>query len=302
MSILVVGSVALDTVRTPSGYAEETLGGSATYFSVAARFFADVLLVAVVGEDFPSEHLRFLESRGVDLKGLKRVGGKTFRWEGEYLVDLNEAKTIRTELNVFEHFRPVIPKEYRHADVVFLANIDPELQLDVLRQVSRPDVVACDTMNYWIRHKPSQLRKTLEQVDMFFLNEAEARELSGEGNVVRAARYIQTLGPSIVVIKKGENGALLFHGEKVFWAPAYPLEVIHDPTGAGDTFAGGFVGYVSRAGDMSPGSLRKGLVYGSILASFNVEDFSLRRIATVTADDIERRFEEFRHLTSFEAL
>jgi len=302
MSILVVGSVALDTVRTPSGYAEETLGGSATYFSVAARFFADVLLVAVVGEDFPAEHVQFLESRGVDLKGLKRVGGKTFRWEGEYLLDLNEAKTIRTELNVFEHFRPVIPEEYRDADVVFLANIDPELQLDVLRQVSRPDLVACDTMNYWIRHKPRQLRKTLEQVDMFFLNEAEARELSGEGNVVRAARYIQTLGPSIVVIKKGENGALLFHGEKMFWAPAYPLEVIHDPTGAGDTFAGGFVGYVSREGDMSPRSLRKGLVYGSILASFNVEDFSLRRMATVTADDIERRFEEFRHLTSFEVL
>jgi len=302
MSILVVGSVALDTVRTPSGYAEETLGGSATYFSVAARFFADVLLVAVVGEDFPAEHVQFLESRGVDLKGLKRVGGKTFRWEGEYLLDLNEAKTIRTDLNVFEHFRPVIPEEYRDADVVFLANIDPELQLDVLRQVSRPDLVACDTMNYWIRHKPRQLRKTLEQVDMFFLNEAEARELSGEGNVVRAARYIQTLGPSIVVIKKGENGALLFHGEKMFWAPAYPLEVIHDPTGAGDTFAGGFVGYVSREGDMSPRSLRKGLVYGSILASFNVEDFSLRRMATVTADDIERRFEEFRHLTSFEVL
>jgi len=302
MSILVVGSVALDTVRTPSGYAEETLGGSATYFSVAARFFADVLLVAVVGEDFPAEHVQFLESRGVDLKGLKRVGGKTFRWEGEYLLDLNEAKTIRTDLNVFEHFRPVIPEEYRDADVVFLANIDPELQLDVLRQVSRPDLVACDTMNYWIRHKPRQLRKTLEQVDMFFLNEAEARELSGEGNVVRAARYIQTLGPSIVVIKKGENGALLFHAEKMFWAPAYPLEVIHDPTGAGDTFAGGFVGYVSREGDMSPRSLRKGLVYGSILASFNVEDFSLRRMATVTADDIERRFEEFRHLTSFEVL
>ncbi len=300
MSILVVGSVALDTIRTPFGYAEETLGGSATYFSVAARFFSDVQLVAVVGEDFPDEHIAFLASRGVDLKGLMRRRGKTFRWTGEYLLDLNEAKTIRTELNVFEHFRPVIPEEYKDAEVVFLANIDPELQLDVVRQVYRPRLVACDTMNYWICHKPEQLRTTLHHVHIFFLNEAEARQLSGHYNLVKAARTIQGLGPPIV-IKKGENGALLFHHDDIFWAPAYPLETIFDPTGAGDTFAGGFIGYVSQEKDLSPATLRRGLVYGSILASFNVEDFSLRRMTTVSMDDIHQRLRELHLLTWFEA-
>jgi len=300
MSILVVGSVALDTIRTPFGYVCEALGGSAVYFSVAARFFTDVHLVAVVGRDFPDEHVRFLENRGVDMKGLKKVDGKTFRWEGEYLFDLNEAKTIRTELNVFQDFRPVIPEEYRHADHVFLANIDPELQLEVLKQVKNPSLVACDTMNYWIRGKPQELKNTLKTVDIVFLNEQEARELAGEANLIKAAKYIHALGPSVVVIKRGEYGALLFQNEKIFWAPAYPLETIFDPTGAGDSFAGGFMGYLCRDRHIEKGTYKKGIVYGSIMASFNVEDFSVRRIASVTFADIERRYQEFKNLTSFE--
>jgi len=302
MSILVVGSVALDTIRTPFGEVQEALGGSATYFSVAARFFSEVQLVAVIGRDFPDEHVRFLESRGVDLKGLKQIDGKTFRWEGEYFFDLNDATTIRTELNVFQDFRPAIPEEYRRADFVFLANIDPELQREVLDQVKDPFVVACDTMNYWIRGKQVELKNTLKKVNIFLLNEAEARELAGEANLIKAAKYIHTLGPSVVIIKRGEYGALLFQNEKIFWAPAYPLEMICDPTGAGDSFAGGFMGFLSQVRKIEEGNLRRAIVYGSIMASFNVEDFSVRRMVSLTSAEIENRYREFEHLTSFEKL
>ncbi|HEX7628871.1 MAG TPA: PfkB family carbohydrate kinase, partial [Candidatus Methylomirabilis sp.] len=246
MSILVVGSMAFDTIRTPFGEAQEVLGGSANYFSVAASFFTDVRLVAVVGEDFPDQHLDFLRSRRVDIRGLERVPGKTFRWVGEYGHDFNEARTLDTQLNVFADFTPKIPEDYRDSEVVFLANIDPDLQRDVLRQVRRPALVAADTMNYWINGKPDSLKQTLAGVDMLIINDAETRQLAKDSNLVRAARTIQGWGPRILIIKRGEYGALLFGEDGWFSAPALPLEGVQDPTGAGDCFAGGTVGYLAR--------------------------------------------------------
>ena len=246
MSVLVVGSVAFDTIRTPFGVATEVLGGSANYFSVAASFFTDVRLVAVVGEDFPDQHLEFLRGRGVDLRGLQRVPGKTFRWVGEYGFDFNEARTLDTQLNVFADFAPKIPEDYRDSDVVFLANIDPDLQREVLQQVRRPALVAADTMNYWITGKPDSLKRTLAMVDALVINDAETRQLAQEPNLVRAARTIQSWGPRILIIKRGEYGALLCAEGEWFSAPALPLEAVQDPTGAGDCFAGGAVGYLAQ--------------------------------------------------------
>ncbi len=301
MSILVVGSVAYDSVETPFGKAEEVLGGSATYFSAAASFFSGVKLVAVVGEDFNDRELDYLKARNVCLKGLKREKGKTFRWKGKYGYDLNEAHTLETHLNVFESFTPEIPEDYKDSEYVFLANIDPELQLEVLGQVRAPRLVACDTMNFWIENKPDELRKTLEKVDVVTINEMEAREFSGESNLVRAARTIMDLGPDIVIIKRGEYGALMFkEGGGIFSAPAYPLEDIFDPTGAGDSFAGGFMGYIAgRAGELTESALKKGVIYGSVMASFNVEEFSLNRLKELTHHEIESRFGAFQNLTRF---
>lgn len=302
MSILVVGSVAFDTVTTPFGQATEVLGGSATYFAAAASFFTKVRMVAVVGQDFPEGHFDFLRKRNVDLCGLRRAPGKTFRWVGEYGFDLNEARTLDTQLNVFADFAPTIPEEYRDSEVVFLANIDPDLQREVLCQVRRPALIAADTMNYWIKGKPDSLRRTLAMVDMLVINEAETRQLAGDPNLVHAAQKVRALGPRAVVIKRGEYGALLFHEGGWFSAPALPLEAVRDPTGAGDTFAGGFVGSLAGSMNFSNPAIRKAIILGSVMASFNVEAFSLDRLRTLTFEEIEARYRLFKGLAQFEDL
>jgi sugar/nucleoside kinase (ribokinase family) len=302
MSILVVGSVAFDTVTTPFGQATEVLGGSATYFAAAASFFTDVRLVAVVGEDFPEESLDFLQKRNVDLRGLQRAPGRTFRWVGEYGFDLNEARTLDTQLNVFADFAPEIPGEYQDSEVVFLANIDPDLQRKVLGQVRRPALIAADTMNYWIKGKPDSLRQTLRMVDMLVVNEAETRQLAGEGNLVQAAQKVLALSPRALIIKRGEYGALMFNESGWFSAPALPLEAIRDPTGAGDTFAGGFMGYLANAMNFDDATARKAIIMGSVMASFNVEAFSLDRLRTLTYEEIEGRYRAFKQLAQFEDL
>jgi sugar/nucleoside kinase (ribokinase family) len=300
-AILVVGSVALDSVKTPFGETKEALGGSATYASYAASFFAPVRMVAVVGEDFPEQHIELLRKRGVDLAGLQRARGRTFRWAGSYQYDLNEARTLATELNVFEHFQPRIPAEYKKSEYVFLANIDPELQLSVLEQVGKPKRVACDTMNLWIKTKPEALKEVIRRVDYLFLNDAEARQLTNSPSLVRAGRLLQGWGPKSVVIKKGEHGALMFSEKSFFSAPAFPLEEVYDPTGAGDTFAGGFFGYVAKqGGDGSESVLRKAVVYGSVMASFTVEKFSLERLLSLDPDQIEARVRMLKQLAHFD--
>lgn len=298
MSLIVIGSVALDSVETPHGLREEILGGSASYFSTVAAYFTQVKLVAVVGEDFPAEHVEFLKSRGVDLEGLRHSQGRTFRWKGRYGENLNEAQTLDTQLNVFEQFNPELPVSYRDARYVFLANIDPELQTKVLDQVQAPEFVACDTMNYWITGKPDALRKILERVDCLIINDGEARQLSGETNISRAARKIRAMGPGQVVIKRGEYGALVF-GDEVFAVPAFPLEEVKDPTGAGDSFAGGFMGFLAETGRKDHEGVRSAAVMGSVTASFAVEDFSLDSLRRLTRPDIDARFEAFRRLVYF---
>jgi sugar/nucleoside kinase (ribokinase family) len=300
MSILVVGSVAYDTVETPFGRAEKVLGGSASFFSVAASFFAPVNLVAVVGDDFSEKAMSAFRDRPVDLEGLERTAGKTFHWQGKYSYDLNSRETVCTDLNVFEFFKPRIPDRYRRSENVFLGNIDPVLQRQVLDQVERPRLVACDTMNFWISGKPEELKKTLAAVDILLINDAEARQLSGEWNVVKAARAIRALGPRTLVIKKGEHGVLMFSEEGSFAAPAYPLEEVFDPTGAGDTFAGGFLGYLAGSPRVDEAALRRAVIMGSTLASFCVEAFSLDRLVTLTRPEIDARYRLFKRLTHFE--
>jgi len=306
MSILVVGSVAYDTVETPFGRAERVLGGSASFFSVAASFFAPVSLVGVVGRDFGEKQLAAFRGRGIDLEGLEQVDGDTFHWQGKYSYDLNARETVRTDLNVFEFFKPRIPERYRRSEYVFLGNIDPVLQRDVLDQVERPRLVACDTMNFWISGQPAELKKTLERVDILLINDAEARQLSGEWNIVKAARAIRSIGPKTLIVKKGEHGVLMFSEDGSFAAPAYVLEDVFDPTGAGDTFAGGFVGYL--AGALGAGertldtALRRAVIMGSTLASFCVEAFSLDRLLRLTRAEIDDRYRLFKRLTFFEEL
>ncbi len=302
MSILVVGSVAFDTVETPFGKAEKVLGGSASFFSVAASFFAPVQLVGVVGADFGEAQLQAFRGRNIDLAGLERAEGKTFHWQGKYSYDLNSRDTIATDLNVFELFKPKIPAAYRKAEHVFLGNIDPVLQREVLDQVDKPRLVACDTMNFWISGKAEELRKTLARVDVLLINDAEARQLSGEWNIVKAARSIRAMGPRTLVVKKGEHGVLMFSDHGSFAAPAFPLEDVFDPTGAGDTFAGGFIGYLAGAGDSSDETLRRAVVMGSTLASFSVEAFSLDRLLTLTRAEVDERFRHFKRLTHFETI
>jgi len=301
--ILIVGSMALDNVRTPAGEVKNSLGGAANYSSVAASFFSPVNLVGVVGDDFPKEHLDYLESRNVNLEGVETIaGGKTFRWAGYYDFDLNIAHTLDTQLNVFAKFQPKLPETYRDAKFVFLANIDPTLQLQVLSQVKDPILTVCDTMNFWIEGKRDELLQVLKLVDVAFMNDAEARQLTGKLSVVKAAKALLAMGPKTVIIKKGEHGALLFSGDEHFATPSYPLEDIADPTGAGDSFAGGFIGYVAQQGDISTKTLRRATVFGSVMASFNVEDFSLNRMRTLTRDEIYVRYQEFRDIAYFEAL
>jgi len=300
MSLLVVGSMAIDSVKTPFGEREEAVGGSATYFSVSASFFTQVRLVAVVGEDFPDEALEFLEARKVDISGLERNAGSTFRWKGEYGYDLNTAHTLETHLNVFETFKPRIPDAFRESEFLFLANIDPELQMAVLEQVRSPRLVACDTMNFWIESKREALVETLRRVDLVVINDAEARELAEDSNILRAARRILSLGPKTLVVKQGEYGALLFNEGAVFSAPGLPLESVYDPTGAGDTFAGGFMGYLASTGDLSHQGLRRAVIFGSVMASYNVEAFSFDRMRKLTDAEIFGRYGEFSDLAHFE--
>jgi len=302
MALLVVGSVALDSLQTPFGHREEVLGGSACYFSTAASFFGPTRVVAVVGEDFPQAHLDFLASRGVDLAGVVRKPGRTFRWKGRYEFDLNTAHTLDTQLNVFADFKPDLPQAYRDSEYVFLGNIDPDLQRAVLDQVRSPRFVACDTMNFWITSKRDSLEQTLRRVDLLFVNDAEARQLSGEHNIVKAAQRILAMGPRALVIKRGEYGALYFSGRELFAASAYPVPDVFDPTGAGDSFAGGFMGYLARGGDESPLAMRRAVVVGSVLASFAVEQFSLDRLRALTGDEIRARYAEARQLSHFDDL
>ncbi len=301
MSILVVGSVAFDTIETPHhGRADEVLGGSASYFAVAASYFAPVKLVAVIGEDFPTRERDFLASRNIDLSGLTVAPGRTFRWTGRYHEDMNVRDTLDLQLNVFSDFSPVLPDGFRDAPFVFLANINPGLQGGVLDQLAGPPkMIACDTISHWIEGARSELLALLKRVDLFVINDEEARLVSGERNVVRAARKILDLGPKSLLIKRGEYGVLSFSPNSIFAVPAYPLEEVFDPTGAGDSFAGGFLGYLAQTNDLSEANLRKAIVYGSVVASFVVEDFSLRRLHTLTRDDIERRYRQFVSLTEF---
>ena len=299
VDLLVVGSVALDSVKTPFGQVTEALGGSATYFSYAASFFADVGLVAIVGEDFPQQHLDLLKARGVDLSGLQVSQGQTFRWVGEYGYDLNEARTLATHLNVFADFKPLLSDRLKTPACLFLANIDPELQREVLRQVARPRLVALDTMNFWIDGKRRALLEVVREVDALVINDREARQLAREANLIKAALTLHSYGPRTVVIKRGEYGALMVNGGRFFFTPAYPLESVFDPTGAGDTFAGGFMGYLARQGRQDEATLRRGIVYGSVMASFTVEDFSLERLKRLEEREIGARFESFQELVSF---
>jgi len=298
-AVAVVGSVAFDDIETPAGRASNVLGGSATHFAVAASYFAPVHLIAVVGDDFPAAEREYLASRGIDLSGLEVRRGRTFRWSGRYHEDLNVRDTLALELNVFADFQPAVDAAVRRAPYVFLANIDPALQRGVLEQFAEPVLVACDTMNHWIESAREPLEALLPRIGLLVVNDEEARLLSGERNVARAARRILALGPRQVLIKRGEYGAILFSSDSVFAVPAFPLEEVFDPTGAGDVFAGGMIGHLAATGDRSEAGLRRAIVYGSVLASYVVEDFGGRRLRTLGRDDVERRYRQFVALTEF---
>ncbi|MBR9989287.1 MAG: sugar kinase [Gemmatimonadetes bacterium] len=300
MSVLVVGSVALDSIETPFGSVTDAIGGSATFFSAAASLYCGIQLVGVVGSDYPMGDLDFLEKRGVDLTGLEQAGGESFRWSGVYSFDLNSRETLETRLGVFADFQPKIPDAFRDAEWIFLGNIDPVLQLDVLEQVRKPRFVACDTMNFWIEGKRAELLRLLKRVDLLMVNDSEARELSGDHNLLRAARWIQEHGPQMVIVKKGEHGAMLFTKDFVFFAPGYPLEEVFDPTGAGDAFAGGFLGYLARVDSSDPMHLRRAMIYGSAMGSFAVEQFGVDRLVNLTAREVHDRVCMFQDLTAFE--
>jgi sugar/nucleoside kinase (ribokinase family) len=307
MSILAVGSVAFDNIATPSGKAENVLGGSATYFSLAASYFTDVRVVAVVGEDFTAEHENVLKKRGVDTRGIEHARGKTFRWGGQYLDNLNEAKTDFTELNVFEKFQPRIPAEYRDSDVLFLGNIHPALQAAVRREMSQVKFTGGDTMNFWIQSANAELRETLRLVNILLINDGEAKMLAKESSLPRAARKVLALGPQALVIKHGEYGATIFFrdgafgiGSHPFRAPALPLEEVKDPTGAGDSFAGGFMGYIASKGEINREIIKRALFYGGVMGSFAVERFGTERLQSLTREEIEARFQVFRELTHLE--
>lgn len=303
MSILAVGTVALDSIETPFGSAGDVLGGSATYITLAARYFCeDVRLVGVVGKDFPEAYMETLRHSGVNLQGLEvDAEGQTFAWAGRYHYDLNDRDTLATHLNVLATFDPVVPEAYRDSRIVCLGNLDPAIQRRVLDQMDSPALVICDTMNYWIEHTPDSLRETLKRVDCLIINDAEARELAEEPNLVRAARLIRQMGPQTLIIKKGEHGALLFTDGVVFSAPAYPLEDIQDPTGAGDTFAGGFAGYLARERHLDGDSLKRAVIYGSAMASFSVERFGPERLFELDTAEIHRRVETFREMSTIPA-
>ena len=300
MSLLVVGSVAFDSLETPFGKVERTLGGAATYSSVAASYFTHVNLVGVVGDDFTSREAAIFRGRRIDISGLERAAGKTFFWAGRYGQDPNERVTLATELNVFASFRPKLPEAFRSSKHIFLANIDPTLQRSVLEQVKgKPRMVALDTMNYWIEKTPAELREILRRTQILMINDAETRMLSSEHNLLRAARHIFKLGPKALVIKRGEYGAMMVHAGGIFSVPGFPLEEVHDPTGAGDSFAGGFMGYLASASSMSDAVMRRAMVYGSVMGSFAVERFGLERVRRLTRREIDARARHFYKLTQF---
>lgn len=299
-NLVVVGSLALDTVKTPFGKVTDAFGGAAAYASYAASFFAKAGVVGVVGSDFPGRHLQLLRQRGISAEGVVVNGsGKTFRWEGYYEYDMNDAKTLSTDLGVFANFKPVLPESFKDAAYVFLANIDPQLQFDVLQQVKKPKLVLLDTMNYWIANKRRQLVEVVKKVDILLLNDSEARQLFGTPNLVKAAAAALKLGPKYVIIKKGEHGALLFSEGSHFSAPGYPLETIKDPTGCGDSFAGAMIGYLAGKGASSEKDIRKAIIYGSVVASFNAEGFSLERMKRLTNNEIDARYNEFQRICQF---
>lgn len=299
MSIVVVGSVGIDTIETPFGREEGVLGGSACYFSLAARNFTDVHMVSSVGDDFPSDYSDLLHSRGIDTEGIAISSGETFRWEGRYDYDMKDPETVSVTLGVLGSFDPAVPEKSRDANYLFLANTDPEIQMKVLEQVSSPRVVACDTMNFWIENKPDELKKLLGRVNILIINDSEARQLSEEPLIAKAAKKIMNMGPEFLIVKRGEYGALLFSQEDLFFAPSYMLEKVLDPTGAGDTFAGGFMGYVASQGKyLDFSGFKKGVAYGSVLASFTVEDFSVRRLGSLQKQEIEERYGQFLRLSA----
>jgi sugar/nucleoside kinase (ribokinase family) len=301
MSLLAVGSVAFDTVETPHRKSERALGGAATYFSLAASFFAPVRLVGVVGEDFTARHEAVLRKRRIDLRGLEHAAGKTFFWAGRYGQNPNERVTLATELNVFANFNPKLPQSYRGSEIVFLANIQPGLQHSVLRQMRRrPRLVGLDTMNYWIEREPAELKRTLRMVDVLIINDEEVRQLTRQNNLVRAAEVVHKIGPKVLVIKRGEHGATLMTRQFIFAIPGYPLRDIHDPTGAGDSFAGGFLGSLARDGKNGEAALRRGMVYGSVMGSFAVERFGVERLSMLKRSEIAERARRFLRLTHFQ--
>jgi sugar/nucleoside kinase (ribokinase family) len=299
MSILVVGTVAFDSIETPFGSAERILGGSASYFALGASFFAPVRIVGVIGRDFPQEYLDLFSHRNIDLEGVKKESGDTFHWRGRYHEDINVRDTLELHLNVLAGFVPDLPERYRDADYVFLGNIDPLMQLEVLNQIRHMRLVVCDTMDHWIRENPDGLHQVLKRIEMLVINDSEARLLSGQSNIVRAARAILKMGPKVILIKRGEYGVLQFSDSSIFATPAYPLEEVFDPTGAGDSFAGGFLGQLARSGDLTQQGIRRAIVYGSVVASFTVEDFGVKRLASVALRDIEERYKSFAQLTDF---
>lgn len=301
MSILVVGSVAFDSVKTPFGEKDHILGGAATYFSVAASFFSDVAIVGVVGDDFGPEQEKVFHQRRIDISGIERIQGqRSFHWRGEYGFDLNVAHTLDTRLNVFADFRPKLTDRLKDSPFIFLANIQPQLQREVRTQMRRPSLVAADTMNYWIENTREELLETLKTVDLLIINDSEARELAGEPNLIRAAKRILEMGPKRLVVKRGEYGAAMFGNGSYFSSPAYPLDDVFDPTGAGDSFAGGFMGYLAAAGRSDEATMRRAMIYGSIMASYNVQEFSCERMLRLTHEEINQRFSDLRAMTHFE--
>src|SRR5437588_5993935 len=307
MPILAVGSLAFDTIRTPHGAVEKELGGSCTYFSLAASYFTEVRVIGVVGDDFLPEHERVRRQRGIRTEGVERAPGKTFHWGGEYLQNLNEAKTNFTDLNVFETFKPKIPPEFRSTEFLFLGNIQPQLQVEVRRQLTGRPLVAGDTMNYWINHAPRELVEALAVMDLLLINDTEAKMLGKETNLPRAAQRVLAMGPQALVIKHGEYGATIFFregafgvGRHPFRAPALPIDAVKDPTGAGDSFAGGFLGYIASQGELDREVLKRAMFYGGVMGSFAVEDFGTRRLQRLTRDEIDERFQIFRELTHLE--
>jgi sugar/nucleoside kinase (ribokinase family) len=299
MSVLVVGTVAFDSIEAPAGSVEKILGGSASYFALGASYFAPVRMVGVIGQDFPQDYLDLFTQRGIDIDGIEREQGDTFHWRGRYHEDINQRDTIELHLNVLAGFNPKLPESYRDAEYVFLGNIDPVIQMEVVEQIRHMKLLVCDTMDYWIRESNADLKKILQRVEMLVLNDSEARLLSGYDNIVKAARAILRMGPKMVLIKRGEYGVLQFSDSAIFATPAYPLEEVFDPTGAGDSFAGGLMGQLARTGDLTQGGLRRAIVYGSVVASFTVEDFGVKRLIEVSLPAIEERYQRFVELTDF---